>query len=340
MSQELAFAMSSLSLGSGKKHNGQLKLPSIPKDESQFFLWKLKVQSTIEGIGSSDVIRYPEVELHKVTLQRIRTYQSEREALGKTKADEKIDLINLTQEQKDILKTRSHKVYAALAETLTTAEQSRTLYTIPLGDAYALWHAIAEKYDIRTSDANKERLWEVFNALKMDHKEDYRAFKARVEEAAANLSAIKELVPESRIKARIISGLSTRYAMFVGGLYSQDISKITVGSLNKMVQDYEESATFKNNVEEDNQALAAYVRDTQKADRADRKHKNKNLKDRNNRSRTGAKKDNSCFTCNKKGHYAYDCYANKDKKKCSNCRNIGHTDDQCKYPKKLKTMQV
>ena len=64
-----ASALSMLSLGtgsSGKEQVGQLKLPLLPKDESQFFLWKMKVQSTIEGIGSIEVIQYPEAELLRI----------------------------------------------------------------------------------------------------------------------------------------------------------------------------------------------------------------------------------------------------------------------------------
>jgi hypothetical protein len=116
MSQELALSMLTLGVGgTGKEQVGQLKLPLLPKDESQFFLWKMKVQSTIEGIGASDVINHTEAELHQVTLQRILTYQSDRVLLGTLQEEKKVELKTLTQEQKDILKARCHKVYAALA---------------------------------------------------------------------------------------------------------------------------------------------------------------------------------------------------------------------------------
>src|SRR5271168_3087216 len=87
-------ALSMLSLGtssSGKEQVGQLKLPLLPKDESQFFLWKMKVQSTIEGIGATDVIQLTEDELHAATLKRILTYQSDRVKLGKIQGDEKVE---------------------------------------------------------------------------------------------------------------------------------------------------------------------------------------------------------------------------------------------------------
>jgi len=48
-----ASSLSMLIGGHGKEQVGQLKLPLLPKDESQFFLWKMKVQSTIEGIGAA-----------------------------------------------------------------------------------------------------------------------------------------------------------------------------------------------------------------------------------------------------------------------------------------------
>jgi hypothetical protein len=342
MSQDMSLAsmFTSLSIGLAGKEQGYLKLPSLPKDENHFVIWKLKVEAIVRGAGLMEVIEYEEALLHTKMVERFNVYRNER-VLPTTndEAEHKVvdhSITTLTQEQKDMLKNKSYKVYAALAETLTTADQMRILLnktSIPDGDAYMLWKAIKERYDIRTTDATKERLWELFNGMKMDNNEDFKSYKAKVEEAVANLFSVEEKVPETRTKAKLITGLSTRYSAFVGALYTQDYSTMKLIDLCKKINDFEESTVFKTanaDLSEYNPGLAAFANDQNKPKNQYRNKDNGG----HNPSKDTSKDTNRCFTCNKAGHRAYDCYTNKDKKKCSNCKRVGHTDSECRYPKK------
>jgi hypothetical protein len=331
MSQDLDLIQSmsffSITGTSGNKEQ-QLKLPSLPKNEGQFTLWRIKVESTIHGAGLMDYITHEKTKLYSRALDRLNNYRREQ-----NKDEEKVHLDELPEQQKEAVDNRRFKVYAALAETLTTAEQNRILLNVkdhPVGDAYKLWMAITEKYSVRTSDANKEKLWELFNGLKMDQKEDYRGFKARVEEAVANLITVGEVVPETRIKAKVIAGLATKYYPFVGGLYTTNYEDMTLSELSKKVKDFEESTVFKTigTEQEFNQGMVALVEDQ-------KKWKTQQKKGRNPKIQNAIEKK-LCFTCGKPNHQAFDCYANKDKKKCSNCRKIGHTDSECRNPKRNK----
>ena len=310
--------------GSKDQGSGYIRLPSLPKDENHFVIWKLKAEAVIRGAGLMSVLEYPADELQVRELKQINIYRKERDPEQLEKKD---PLGDLTQEQKDIIANRMYKVYAILAETLVTADQMRILLNkkaVPEGNAYALWKAIKDRYDIRTSDATKERLWEIFNGLKMNQQDDFKAYKAKVEEAAANLFSVDEEVPDNRIKAKLITGLTSRYSAFVGALYTQDYSTMKMNELCKKINDFEESTVFKNtsiDTVDPPAGLVALFNDyRQKAEK-------------NNPGNKG-KEPFKCFTCHMVGHRAYDCDANKDKKKCINCKRIGHIYDECRFPKK------
>ena len=300
-----------------------IKLQPLPKDESMFNIWKLKVEATIRGCGLNDVLNYSNTSvvkglmsvLQKQTLDKLNQYRAEREASSTENKESKQE--QLTQEQKDIIENQSYKVYSALADTLTTADQLRILLNkqeVPEGDANRLWLAIKARYDIQGTDATKERLWEIFNGIKMKNEEDFKTYKGRVEEAVANLCTIQEAVPESRIKAKLIAGLTWRYSPFVGALYASDHTHITTAQLCKNINDYEESNVFRSHgieVEEEKQGFAAMVKD-------DKKKVNDH------------KKKKECYHCHKTGHFAADCYKNKNKdKKCNKCHKVGHVEADC-----------
>jgi len=324
----------------GNKLNiGYLKLPILPKDENMFSIWKLKVEAMIRGAGLIEVLENDQIKLRALTLERMKLYQSQRET---EEAKAETEIKELTQEQKDILMNKGYRVYAALAETLITADQIRILLNksnVPDGDANRLWNAIKERYDVRTTDATKERLWEIFNGLKMISSEDFKMYKGRVEEAAANLYTVGETVPDSRMKAKLITGLSKRYSSFVGGLYTGDYSSIRIVDLCKRINDFEETTVFKTTMEEETDSeLASYLGEDKKYKFG--KGKFKDNKYKFDKSKFGKDEDGKphrkCFTCNKPGHISYECYSNKNKKKCSRCKKIGHSDSECYFNKSKK----
>jgi hypothetical protein len=342
MSQDMSLTSMLMNLGlgssTGKDYGtGYLKLPALPKDENHFAIWKLKVEAIIRGAGLMEVLKYEEEELYKKALEQLNIYRSERE----DKKEETEKSKSLTQEQKDILANKGYKVYAALAETLVTADQMRILLnktSVPEGNAYKLWKAIKDRYDIRTTDATKERLWEIFNGMKMENNDDFKTYKAKVEEAVANLYTVDEEVPETRIKAKLITGLSTRYSPFVGALYTQDYSAMKMVDLYKKINDFEESTVFKNSnldLSEHVPSMAAYANEQRNSRSKGKYQKDDSNKQSNpNLNKEIAREKKLCFTCNKPGHRAYDCYANKNKKKCSYCKKIGHTDSECHNPRR------
>jgi alpha-galactosidase/6-phospho-beta-glucosidase family protein len=137
MSQDLDLTQSmsffSITGTSGSKEQ-QLKLPSLPKNEGQFTLWRIKVESTIHGAGLMDYITHEKTKLYSRALDRLNNYRREQ-----NKDEEKVHLDELPEQQKEAVDNRRFKVYAALAETLTTAEQNRILLNVkdhPVGDAY------------------------------------------------------------------------------------------------------------------------------------------------------------------------------------------------------------
>jgi hypothetical protein len=335
MSQEMSLTSMLLNIGTGSTGNkygtGYIKLPPLPKDENMFGIWKLKVESIIRGAGLIELLEFDEEELRENEVQRLNVYRKERE--GK-KEEELPDVEELTQEQKDLLSNKSYKVYAALADTLVTADQMRILLNkknVPEGNAYSLWKAIKERYDIRTTDATKERLWEIFNGMKMSSGDDFKSYKGKVEEAVANLYTVEEEVPESRIKAKLITGLSTRYSAFVGALYTQDYSDMTMVDLCKKINDFEESTVFKStsNESEGDYGFTSYANNDSR--------KGNQQKGGVNRAPKATNDKIKCYICHKVGHKASECYANKrSKKNCSRCKKIGHTDSECWFNKNNK----
>lgn len=338
MSQEMSLTTMLLNLGTSSSSSsgvtatkdfgaGYLKLPNLPKDENMFAIWKLKVESTIRGNGLMNLLECDKDKLELDIMKQMNVYRKDR--------GEKDEAKELTQEQKDLIENKSYRVYSALADTLTTADQMRLLLNkeaVPVGNAFKLWTAIKERYDIRTTDATKERLWALFNGMKMENKDTFLSYKTKVEEAVANLSSVGESVPENRVKAKLVTGLTTRYSAFVGALYTQDYSTIKIVDLCKKINDFEESTVFKNsgndNDNEPDVGLAGLANGA-----SNKKSTGKfGQKDKGKLQRNDRDKAIECFTCHKVGHRAFDCYRNKNAKKCSNCKRIGHNDSECRYP--------
>ena len=101
---------------------GFLKLPNLPKDENLFGIWKLKVEAAIRGAGVIEILQFNQDELKVQALKKINLYLQDKVLEAKDS-----ELRDLTQEQKDTLMNQSYKVYAALADTLNTADQMRIL---------------------------------------------------------------------------------------------------------------------------------------------------------------------------------------------------------------------
>src|SRR5947209_4915297 len=128
MSQSMSLTSSLLNLGAGsssgtKYNSGYIsKLPSLPKDENMFGIWKLKVEAIIRGAGFSEILEYDNERLMLKAIDSINLYRKEREEFK-----DQPGVKELILEQVDNLRVKSYRVYAALAETLVTADQMRIL---------------------------------------------------------------------------------------------------------------------------------------------------------------------------------------------------------------------
>jgi len=60
-----------MSSSSSGKESGYLRLPVLPKDENQFVIWKLKVETTIKGAGLIEVLQYDEKELEEIDVSAV-----------------------------------------------------------------------------------------------------------------------------------------------------------------------------------------------------------------------------------------------------------------------------
>ena len=83
---------------SGNKEQ-QLKLPSLPKNEGQFTLWRIKVESTIHGAGLMDYITHEKTKLYSRALDRLNNYRREI----KTKMKKRYTSMNYRSNKRKLL---------------------------------------------------------------------------------------------------------------------------------------------------------------------------------------------------------------------------------------------
>jgi len=254
-------------------------------DGKNFKLWKLKMTAYLEAMGLLEVV------VQEPSLAVASGSASSSVSSGKSTED------------------KAKKAYSILVSSLMD-EQLSLVINVSSGNAHGVWTVLLRRYERKTT-ASKSHMWSKLHSSKMESKEDFDMYAARITQMIISLEEMGEKVSQSQQIHILLSGLPSSYKSLVQALRIND--KLEFVEACTHIRDCEE---IENHEEFDKTEAEAYSAHEKK---------------KTSESRT-------CFTCNKIGHIAYDCPKNKDKKKCSNCRKIGHTTEECRIKSGAKNL--
>jgi DNA-directed RNA polymerase subunit N (RpoN/RPB10) len=231
------------------------------------------------------------------------------------------ELRQLSEEEKTEAKNkaevdRSYKVYSILLLALTN-EQTRFIMDVSDGDGNGIWENLLQRFERKTT-ASISHTSTMLGQSQMKEDELFDSYLARIKELQIKLIEMGEVPSKNELRYILLKGLPESYGNLVSALDVNGDKEFD--EVCNYIRDYQEKQQIRKRTEliEEETAAANYAES-----RSNGYRKNGHY----NKSTTEIK----CFTCGKPGHRAFDCYKNKDKKKCKCCKNIGHTEEQCRY---------
>ena len=163
----------------------------------------------------------------------------------------------------------------------------------------AMWDKLCSVHE-RKTESNKLNLSQQFHAYRMDPKDSVIQHVAKVQNMARQLLDLGENLPENQIMAKILASLPSKFHVFRSSWLSVDPKRQTVDYLEKRLIDEE---AILNLQDAESVALAATTKPTKQ--KGAQKGAKKNKKWNNNTKRQT--KDEGCFVCGDKHHFARNC---------------------------------
>jgi hypothetical protein len=198
----------------------------------------------------------------------------------------------------DDIKNKANNAYAMLLLSLTN-EQARLVLDVATGDAAGLWKSLSQIYECKTTLSLVYTRRLLYNC-KMKKTESFDSYLAGLKDLISRLEDMKEKISNSEAIFILLNGLPSDYSSIVSAMEIND--KITFNIACENIRNYQEKLKLAEQSDMA-KALGGTAMLTGKI---------------------------TCFTCGEEGHKSYKCIRNKDKKKCENCRKIGHSTDECK----------
>jgi hypothetical protein len=247
----------------------------------------------------------------------------------------------LTPEEKEtgIIQTDLDKMYKAYSILLLALsnEQARFVMDISYGDANGIWQNLIRRFE-RITTASKSHTRTLLGQSEMKEDELFDSYLARIKELQVKLIQMGEAPSQSDLRYILLKGLPESYNTLVESLDVNNL--IDFDEVCDHIRDYQEKRQIKLNAapKEPDSDAANYAAGRSRIEprigdkRRAEYMSNSNHNDNSDYNKT--KSEMKCFTCDKSGHRAFDCYSNENKKKCYYCRKVGHTDEECRSNKK------
>lgn len=197
-------------------------------------------------------------------------------------------------DKRDELIRKSHLAYGLLIQSLKD-EQLRLVQGVARGNAHGIWKILLATYE-RKSMATRVQLLEHLFGTQLLAKETIASYVARLTELERRLRAQGEQVSESIMVYLLLRGLTPPYTSIVQLLKMKDNIEFT-----------ETVETLKN--EEERQQGTKAIEHANAVERQLQK---------------------GCFSSGSHSHVKFNCPLNSNKKRCENCRRIGHTKRECR----------
>jgi hypothetical protein len=237
--------------------------------------------------------------------------------------------------------------------TAMNGELQDTFISCEQGDAHALWTSLVDRFESDT-DAKKQDLRRQLHLIKMKTDEGFDSYRGRLMTIVSQLAAAGDRVDEATVKSTLMMGLPRTFASKVDTINEIGLSKKTLDELCKSLRDHHERLMLMKD-EDDREAQVAAAAHALVSSQSFRGYQGQPSGGRGRGGRggwgggrggasargggvhamyrgggafSGRGMPGACWTC-KGPHRAYDCPQNRDAKKCTNCRVIGHSDDEC-----------
>ena len=229
---------------------------------------------------------------------------------------------------------RAMRVYTVLLLSLQSRTLSQLVRNVPVGDAYGVWQLLLGKFERKTI-ASQIQLWDELHGEKLASGESIDAYVARIQGLSVLLTDMGETLSDGLLKTVLLKGLPASFDPVVPSLRLQ-AKTLSFDDMVTHLEDHQESMQIKDRKESAAaEEAASYVRDhgaRPQQQRYGRSSGGGAGHSRGNGNGNSARR--LCYDCDSPSHIAFDCPKNRDAKKCSLCRQLGHVDKQCQRPRR------
>jgi len=165
-------------------------------DGKNFKLWKLKMTAYLEALGLLEVV-----------------VQEPSVAVASGSASSSVSSGKSTED-------KAKKAYSILVSSLMD-EQLSLVINVSSGNAHGVWTVLLRRYERKTT-ASKSHMWSKLHSSKMESKEDFDMYAARITQMIISLEEMGEKVSQSQQIHILLNGLPSSYKSLVQALRIND----------------------------------------------------------------------------------------------------------------------
>jgi len=250
--------------------------------------------------GLHEVVETP-IASALIEAERKRVVIAKKEAAaGQVESSSSLSPTAVSKEDREVIR-QSQRAYGALLSVFG-ADQMKLTEHVAMGDAAGLWSVLLSTYE-RQSVATRVQLIERVFASEMTRGMSVTLYVSHL----TGLDRKLQEQGEAPLSSSILLYLLLR------GLPSPFQTVVTLLKMREKLTFDEAVEALKN--EEERLKLGTTPNSKKREEHA---------------ALFAGRANGGCFTCNQNGHVQYDCPMNKNKKRCTRCRRVGHKLTECR----------